>query len=291
MAKKNAVLNITKKEPASPPQLDAQEQALLGKQLRDDVIIKKELIPLWTAKWNKAALMEKREDMGAREFDRGYRQRAISDEDLLFKREWIEKCLDRQTVLPDACTPKSFWSTLYRDAGVDLAIASAEKEAAYFAITGIATTKDWHRWIMGFYFTRGLSFGQQAGAIVEYNDRFAFDIVTVESNAYQEAIIQHMNEAGFGGNRVPIMGFKTGRLQKVDIELGIPGMAVELEQQRWHIPWGDTRSRRILEPLVEELFQYPLPGFHDDGIMSMFFARESRRSGMRVLPKIHVLRF
>ncbi len=294
MAKKkpnNAVLSITPKEPVEPDRPTVEQEEILGRQERDNVIIKKETIPLWKEKWDKQALLEKRSDMGAREFDRGYRQRAISDEDLLFKPEWIDKCLDRNLVLPDACLPKSFWAGIPRDGGVDLAIASAEKQAAFFSIMGIATTKDWHRWLMSFFFQRGLSFGQQVAAICEYHDRFGFDIVTVESNAYQESIIHHMNEAGFRGSRVPIVGFKTGRIQKVDVELGIPGMAVEFEQGRWHIPWGDKRSKRILEPLIEELRQYPLPGFHDDGVMSMFFARESRRAGMTVIPKLRVLRF
>jgi hypothetical protein len=294
MAKKkspsNAILSVTPRQDQELPEVP-EKDVKLGDKEREDVIIKREVIPLWEAKWNKDALLEKRSDMGAREFDRGYRQRAISDEDLLFKRQWVENCLDKDLILPDSCTPKSFWSGIPRDGGVDLAIASAEKEAAFFSICGIATTKDWHRWLMCFFFQRGLSFGQQVGSIVDYHDWFGFDICTVESNAYQESIIQHMGEAGFQGSRVPIIGFKTGRIQKVDMELGVPSLAVEFEQKRWHIPWGNRQTRRILEPLVEELFQYPLPGFHDDGIMSMFFARESRRAGMRVIPKIRVLRF
>jgi len=253
--------------------------------------IKKDVIPLWTAKWGKEALLEKRRAMGPREFDRGYRQRAISEEDLLFKKEWIDKALDRSLTVPDSIDKDSFWGKYIRDAGVDLAIAEASKEADFFSLTGIVTTKDWHRWIMCAAFTRGLSFGQQVSLLVEYQDRYAFDVMTVERNGYQEAIVRHIQESGFQGGRIPIRGFYTGRVQKVDLELGIPSIAVELEQGRWHIPYGDARSRRIMEPTIEELSHYPSPGVHDDAVMSLFFARSVRANSVLTKPRIHMLKW
>lgn len=253
--------------------------------------IKKEVIPLWTAKWGKEALLEKRTAMGAREFDRGYRQRAIADEDLLFRKEWIDNALDRSLCVPDSVTKDSFWYKWVRDAGVDLAIATADKEADFFSITGIITTKDWHRWIMCNTFTRGLSFGQQVSLLVEHQDRYAFDVMTVERNGYQESIVRHIQESGVSGGKIPIRGYHTGRLSKVDLELGIPSIAVELEQGRWHIPYGDARSRRMMESTIEELRQYPSPGVHDDAVMSLFLARSVRTSGAMAKPRIHMLKW
>ena len=227
-------------------------------------IVRKERIPLWEAKWNKEALLEKRAAMGAREFDRGYRQRAISEEDLLFKQEWIDAALDRSIEIPDSVTNTGFWTSFPRDAGVDLAIAHEDREAAYFSLMGIMTTRDYHRWVLCNAFTRGLSFGQQVGLITEYQARYKFEIVTVESNAYQESMVRHFKESGNDGGRVPVRGFHTGKVQKRDLELGVPALAVEFEQNRWHIPYGNAKSRRIMEPLIEELRQFPSPGFHND---------------------------
>ncbi len=258
----------------------------------DGPVVKVEQIPLWTEKWPKEALLEKRQVMGAREFDRGFRQRAISDEDLLFKPEWIDRALDRNMVLPDSASPGTFWAKFPRDAGVDLAIASAEKEAAFFAIVGIATTNDWHRWVMNVEFTRGLTFGQQTFLMSQCQDRFQYEIVTVENNGFQDSILRHYQEEGtIVGTRVPVRAFRTGAVQKKDLAIGVPSMGIEFEQARWHIPYGDARSRRIVEPLIEEMRQYPEPGFHDDAIMAMFFARESRRLGAFSRPMIRVLKW
>jgi len=280
-----------KKRPviAFPSEVAATSEELSARSSQE-AFVKKENIPLWEAKWNEQALREKRASMGAREFDRGYRQRAISDEDLFFKSEWIDAALDRNLSVPDTVTKDSFWYKFPRDAGVDLAIATADKEAAYFVVFGVCTTRDWHRWAMTMHFSRGLTFGQQTAVIMEFQDRYKFDIVTVESNAYQEALVRHFTEEGAGG-RVPVTGFHTGRIQKVDVELGIPGMAVEFEQGRWHIPYGDARSRRIMEPFIEELRTYPTPGSHDDAVMASFLARESRRMGDRIVPQIRIFKF
>jgi hypothetical protein len=280
------------KRGGEPPRLSEEAQALEPLEPSfmpdEDSVVTKRNIPLWTAKWDSEALKSKRLQMGAREFDRGFRQRAISEEDLLFKHEWIDGSLDRSLVIPDAITSKDFWGKFPRDAGVDLAISEAQS-AAYFAIVGILTTKDWHRWLLTVFLRKGMSFGQQASAIVEHQDRFHFDIVNVENNAYQESLVRHFKEDGLIG-KVPVRGFRTGRLQKVDIELGIPSMAVELEQGRYHIPYGNARTRRIVEPLVEQLLSYPTPGTNDDAVMACFFAREARRQNMHARADISIIR-
>lgn len=272
--------------PRIPEETKIKDQKLPS--LDDESVVTKTIIPLWTLKWSKEALQSKRLQMGAREFDRGYRQRAISEEDLLFKAEWIDRALDRTIVIPDSVEKNSFWGKFPRDAGVDLAI-SEEQSAAFFCIVGALTTRDWHRWLMTVFLGKGLSFGQQAGKLVEYQDRYHFDIVNVENNAYQESLVRHMKEEGIVG-RVPVRGFRTGRIQKVDIELGIPSMAVEFEQGRWHIPYGNQHTRRIVEPLIEQLRAYPTPGAHDDAVMASFFAREARRMGIYAKADISILR-
>lgn len=281
---------IKKKPPkrtATPPKVETEP-------MREEVtadgesVVTKRIIPLWGLKWNKEALQSKRLEMGSREFDRGYRQRAMSEDDLLFKPEWIDRALDRTIAIPDSIKRGDFWAKFPRDAGVDLAI-SEEQSAAFFAIIGVCTTRDWHRWLMSVCLKKGLSFNQQAGTLLEYQDRYQFDIVNVESNAYQESLVRHFKEEGVIG-RVPVRGFRTGRLQKVDVELGVPSMAVEFEQDRIHIPYGNQRTRRIVEPLVEQLKAYPTPGAHDDAVMALFFAREARRLGNFVKADISILR-
>jgi hypothetical protein len=285
-AKKNSPVPTL--SPKKPVPL-AEEKGSFDKEYDEYLsIVKHEKIPLWV-KWGEPELRQKRELVGPRDFERGFRQRPIADSDLLFMPAWIDAALDRQMVAPMQIEKGSFWFRLHRDAGVDLAIATIEKEAAFFALVGIATTRDWHRWVMNVEFTRGLTFGQQGHLILECQDRFGYDIVTVESNAYQESMVRHFKEEGTVG-RVPIQGYHTGMLSKRDFEVGLPSLAVEFEQERWHIPYGDARTRRMMEPLIEELRAYPTPGGHDDAVIALFLARESRRFAIRIRPRIQAIR-
>lgn len=253
----------------------------------DGTTIIRETIPLWDAKWNQAALLKRLAEMSQREFDRGYRQYAISDEDLLFKPESIELALDRSLVIPERVVEGDIWFRMHRYGGIDLSIATAEKEGDYFVISRIAIDNAGIRYWLGMTRTRGVTLNRQCDLLIEDHANFRFEVVTCESNGYQDALRQHTLERAAD---IPVRSYFTGALQKTDIELGLPGLALEFERQRWRIPYGDARSRRIAEPLLDELHAYPSPGHHDDALMATFLARESLRAIERTVPRIHVIR-
>lgn len=254
--------------PGDPPTRGRNRKTLIE---ADGVEIRRITIPLWEDKWPEARLREKYRTMGPREFDRSYRQLAISDEDLLWGEEWVERALDHTTTLPESLS--GGWEKLHRFAGVDLAIATAEREGAYFVLCAIALDARMHRWVIGLERHRGMSFAQQCELVNSWHLRFHFNRVAVESNAYQMAMVQTLREAS-----VPVLGIHTGSIQKTDLEVGIPSMAAEWEQGLWHVPFGDARSRRLVEPLLEELYAYPTPGHYTDCVMALYFARESFRT-------------
>jgi len=256
----------------------------------ESVSVTRKSIPLWESKWTTEQLQDRRSKMGSREFDRGYRQVAVSDDDLVFKMESIEQCLERDVVLPDKLYKGSMWENMIRDGGVDLAIATANKELAYFVILGIATDRKTHdRWIIQMERSRGLTFSQQIDAIRAAYYRFGYEIIEVENNGYQNAVVRHFSEEE--QQLIPVRGFHTGEVQKKDLELGVPSLAVEFEHHRWHIPYGDVNTRRRMEPLLEELYSYPSPGVHDDCLMALYFAREARRNAVSQNVNVHMVRF
>ncbi len=239
-------------------------------------------ISLWEEKWPRDRLIRRWRELTAREFDRSYRQYAISEEDQLWKADWLHSAVDSSFVAPVtiANTP---WAECRRFGGVDLAIADAKDEGAFFAISVIAVDANRHTWLLRHERHRGLTFGQQFRLIRDVYQDLLWDNCGVESNAYQKAIIHHLQEDGL----VPVTKVNTGATEK---RVGIPLLAAEFEQARWHLPGGDARSRAMIAPLLEEMDAYPSPSAPTDGIMSLFFAREVFRSVNVGAPKIVFIR-
>ena len=152
-------------------------------------------IGLWEGKWSPSALKRRRKEIGEREFSRGWRQRAVSDEEVLFKLEHIEACKSFKHKLfypgydDTEEIPKSFGIYM----GVDLAITSAKNKGDYFAITVIGVDrKEYTRRILGFYRNRGLTFNEQLLKVEQWGDYFGPHSIFVESNAYQQAFTQEL---------------------------------------------------------------------------------------------------
>lgn len=242
-------------------------------------------LPLWEEKWNETALRKQRGDMSARDFDRGFRQIAISEEDLFFPGAAIDASLDTNFCAAPYLAPDSKWLKLPRYTGIDLAIADAEAGGSYFVITVIAVDKNLERWILWIERTRGISFDSQIQVIEDVHERFLPVIHKIENNGYQDAVVQNSRKKG-----LPVEAYTTSSISKRDLEIGLPSLGVEFEQGRWHIPNGDARSKRVMEPLEKELRVYPLAGYHDDCVMSLFFAQQAVRQAPTVEPRIHILR-
>jgi hypothetical protein len=221
--------------------------------------------------------------MGAREYARSFQQRALADAELLWKDAYLARCRDTNWVVQETVDLTGYLGQATRVAGVDLAIATESSDSAYFVLLAVAIDADGHRWILNMYRER-VDFGGQVGAIVDFHHRYAFRKIMVEKNGYQKAILDHLGST----TSLPLDGMYTGAAQKHDVAIGIPSLANEWERGLWHVPWGDAKSRRVMEPLLEELALYP-GGFHTDTVMAMFFARECVRETKTSIPKISVL--
>jgi len=103
----------------------------------------------------------------------------------------------------------------------------------------------------------------------------------VENNAYQTALIEWIAE--IGRKDIPIVGFTTGK-NKLDLTIGLPSLAVEIENRAWAIP----RARRHAAfctcndcKWIQEMSNYPI-GRTTDIVMAMWMAREAARKGGRM---------
>jgi hypothetical protein len=103
-------------------------------------------------------------------------------------------------------------------------------------------------------------------------------LICVENNAAQEAIIQWALEKGEAS--MPIAAFTTGK-QKADPAIGLPGMEVEFANGSWEVAMGNCEH----EPdcgcgfckWKKELEEHPV-AVAADFVMASWFAREAARA-------------
>jgi len=153
-------------------------------------------IDLWS-KWDSVALKRKRAEIGEREFSRGWRQRAISEDDMLIQPAHIDACKDYDGELlwpgDEQCKVYSQgkWQVFM---GVDLAIAGTEKGGDYFCLMAIAVERpSFKRKIIGMHHSRGLTFKSQLEVVEQWDEAFNPTLVCVENVAYQDAFVQEIH--------------------------------------------------------------------------------------------------
>ena len=217
-------------------------------------------IPVWDI-WNTQNLKEQFRTIGSRAFERGYRQKALSDEDRTFPHSesifhWNMRAND--IVLPH-------WA---RVTGID-------PFGQAVVIFTLAVSPDGRR--VPISIKRGKwDPSRTVRELLQDFDDFNSQIIVVENNAAQEAIIQWAREKG----RVdmPIIPFCTGK-QKADPELGLPSMDVEFENGAWVVPMDgieETDAENTFNIWRRELRSHPIAEASDT-VMASWFAREGAR--------------
>lgn len=225
--------------------------------------------PLWEEKWPADRLKARMREIGRRAFDRAFRNKALSEEEQTFKPEILSLNFTSSNMHPDKSWP------CYT--GVDLALG-LKSSKSYTVIFTIARDPEGKRWVKDIQ--RGqFSSPDTAKRILRAWKDFSPVIIRVENNAYQQSILQWLQDLGVG--EVPVEGFYTGR-NKMRLDEGVPSLATEFENSRWVIPIKD-HPKECTCPMcvwVDELTSYPI-GDTDDTVMASWLASSALRSVSR----------
>lgn len=235
---------------------------------------KKVLMP---ERWNYDRLVEDREEIGTVLFNREKQNLVIDSGTALFRREWLEACLDPTRVL-GAAPP----SGLIVVQGVDLAAVSdphraLEQDTDYSVVVTLAVGPDGRFLLVDIWMERGLTPEALLQNLIAIGNRYRPRLVAVENNAFQ-----HWIEAELANRSdLPVTGHTTGRGNKTSFEDGVPSLAALFERRKVSLPAGDERSRRFSGELIDQLHGL---GFekHDDLAMAFWFAV---LAGRRVLER------
>ena len=217
-------------------------------------------IPLWTAKWSADKLKQQIRVIGPKAFDRGYRQKALSDEDKTFPsaHKIFRSDVSRDFIQPD-------WP---RCIGVD----PFGQQVVIFTLALSPT---------GMRFPLEIKRGKWSPTrtideLIQAYHRHNPQIIVVENNASQEAILQWASERG--GIDMPIVPFTTGK-QKADPIFGLPSMDVEFFNGAWCCPMMGVDvndHENTFNIWRRELDEHPI-GAAADTVMASWFAREGAR--------------
>jgi hypothetical protein len=204
-----------------------------------------------------------KEDKGTRTFNQEYLLVPATDEDRIFKTKFIEQCLNFDLSL-ETKRETGKWDCIAQ--GNDLAI-SDRKNADNFVITTLGQRKSDNKIVLlNIYRDKNLSPNQQISSVKKQHSSYESDIINIEDNAYQAFFSKLLQEE----TNLQVKGFRTGANKKDEI-IGINSIALALENKNIEIPYGDEKTKELVDELIREMQEYP-DGHTGDILMSFWFA-------------------
>lgn len=226
----------------------------------------------WPDRWPLARIEKRRLELGPLEFARQMLCQARDDKESRFKKEWIDKALERgKDVKLIPMFEDGVAGRVYT--GVDLAVQrhQAAGRTVLFSILVNQTQDRQLLWIDSGKWTGP----EIVDRIIDAHRRWGA-IIIVENNAAQDFILQFTR----GRSAVPVRPFTTGR-NKANPEFGIESLATEMANGKWIIPNDNGTLHPEVSAWITEMLYYDPTAHTGDRLMASWFAREGTRSGAR----------
>ena len=230
---------------------------------------------LWPARWGFNDLMEKKAMQGNIIFSRENLCRPITNESSIFPLKILERSLLRMenyTLVRNRDDfPMKFNKVVV---GCDFAISgNVGADYAVFTVWGV-DDETGERWLLYFYREKGKTFHEQMQVLRGINVRFRPDTFVMEQNVMQQIFVQESDKQG-----LPVVGHTTG-IDKYDLKTGWPGLAIDFERGKIHIPIGDKYSQDVKDLIFTDLGSVAFTdhglesvGEHDDISSSFWLAK------------------
>lgn len=195
--------------------------------------INDDLDPIWPEMWTRERLRQRQNMIGRVAFERGFKCRIVADaEDAQFNEADLERSKDGELGVEDLKEVTEGWP-LYM--GVDLASGKKTKAAKYQVAFTIAVEPGTLVRIPVDIQRRREPMNRFFNRVAEFAHARRVEVITIENNAVQEAIISMGRAHELRG--LPIRSYYTGR-QKWDPEIGLPGLSAEFAADLWRLPYG-----------------------------------------------------
>ena len=230
---------------------------------------------LWPQRWSFFDLMDKRSTQGNIIFSRENLCRPITNEASIFPLKVLERSLVRMENYTLVRNRDDFPIKFNKVVtGCDFAIsANVGSDYTVFTTWGV-DDETGERWLLNFYRDKGKTFHEQMQILKGINARFRPDTMVMEQNTFQQIFVQESDKQG-----LPVIGHTTG-IDKYDLKTGWPGLAIDFERGKIHIPIGDTYSQNVKDLIFSDLGSVAFTdkglesvGEHDDISSSFWLAK------------------
>ena len=216
---------------------------------------------LWPQRWSFFDLMDKKATQGNIIFSRENLCRPITNESSIFPLKVLERSLVRMEnyvlVRNRDDFPIKFNKVVV---GCDFSIsANVGADYTVFTVWGV-DDETGERWLLHFYRDKGKTFHEQMQVLKGINVRFRPDTMILEQNTFQQIFVQESDKQG-----LPVIGHTTG-IDKYDLKTGWPGLAIDFERGKIHIPIGDKYSQDVKDLIFSDLGSV---AFTDKGLESV----------------------
>lgn len=230
---------------------------------------------LWPQRWSFFDLMDKKATQGNIIFSRENLCRPITNESSIFPLKVLERSLVRMEnyvlVRNRDDFPIKFNKVVV---GCDFAIsANVGTDYTVFTVWGV-DDETGERWLLHFYRDKGKTFHEQMQVLKGINVRFRPDTMILEQNTFQQIFVQESDKQG-----LPVIGHTTG-IDKYDLKTGWPGLSIDFERGKIHIPIGDKYSQDVKDLIFSDLGSVAFTdkglesvGEHDDISSSFWLAK------------------
>ncbi|MAK55870.1 MAG: hypothetical protein CML17_08505 [Pusillimonas sp.] len=245
--------------------------------------------PRWPEYWTLDRLEAERHSMGSRAFESEYMLNPLDPDTAVIPWEVIQPCLDSTIGFEQPLEDSDIVI------GVDLAVGldAQNDETAYCVVAYDRTTKIRqviYQWT-GKVQAEGAGWlRSQVDNITSLAEKYKPTIIMIETNGFQR-LVAHAAKDMRG---LPVKGHRTGS-EKHHAAIGIPRIALAMEQNRYIIPWnksvnksGPMGSRKLVEGLSRLMWgeNGRLDGHTADSVVSLWMCElaieEIDKRGIRI---------
>jgi len=238
------------------------------------IIDDEQQLTLWPEHFPYEQAMVHRGEMSARDFALVYMNHELPGFGASFTPENVEPCFDHLRGVGQF-DPK--WRLI---AGLDPAGGGAGGGVTSALLYGV-DLETGMRFIVDHQATQGMRAPELKALIFDWSDRYPIYAWRVENNAVQSNLVQFNEDItrplAQRGTRVE--GHVTTS-NKWDPQVGVESIAPLFSSGMISIPWANEPSRRIMQPLIDELYTFPI-GVKQDRVMSLWFAELGVRDILR----------
>ena len=251
--------------------------------------LNKEGKPRWPEYWTMKRLEAERHSMGTRAFESEYLLNPLDAETAVIPWNVIEPCLDESLGFDKPIGDTDIVI------GVDLAVGldTTNDETAYTVVSYDRDTKVrqiLYQWC-GKVKAEGAGWlTSQVNNLVSLAEKHNPTMIMVETNGFQRLVAHAAKDLA----SLPVQGHRTGS-EKHHAQIGIPRIALALEQGKYIIPWdksvnksGPVGSRKLVEGLSRLMWgkNGRLDGHTSDAVISLWMCelaiQDIDKRGIRV---------